>query len=105
MAVMKSTLGRSKRNAIDLAVIHVEPDWRATSRDCLPETIQAGIQALAGIELSVRNESAGVIQDGMQNRLHLAATGSPDIGAIEHVRLPDLIAVLSFELFAWLGSK
>lgn len=57
---------RQLRAAVDLAVIHIEPPRYATSCDRLAEAIQTGIQTLAGIELGVRNEPAGVIQDGMQ---------------------------------------
>ena len=34
----------------------------------------------------------------MQQGLHLAAASTLDVRTIEHVRLPDLIAVLGFEL-------
>ena len=44
-------------------------------------------------------------QDGMQQSLHLAAAGTLDIGAIEHVRLPDLIGVFGFELLVRRGSE
>ena len=71
----------------------------------MTQTIQAGIQALAVVELGVRDEPAGVIQDGMQHGLHLAAARAPHIRTIEHVRLPDLVAVLGFELLAGLGSE
>jgi hypothetical protein len=34
----------------------------------------------------------------MQQRLHFAAAGTLHIRTIEHVRLPDLVAVFGFEL-------
>ena len=89
---------RQLRAAIDLGVVHVEPHRHAAGGDGLAQTIQAGIQSLAGIELGVRDEAAGIIQDGMQEGLHLAAAGALDVGAEEHVRLPDLVAVFGFEL-------
>jgi hypothetical protein len=41
----------------------------------------------------------------MQECLHLAAAGALDIGTIEHIRLPDLIAVFGFVLLARRGSE
>ena len=41
----------------------------------------------------------------MQQSLHLAAAGALDIGAVEHVRLPDLVAVFGFELLVCRWSK
>ncbi len=84
--------------AIDLGVIHVEPHGHAAGGDGLAQTIQAGIQSLVGIELGVRDEAAGVVEDGVQEDLHLAAAGALDIGTEEHVGLPDLVAELGFEL-------
>src|SRR5215470_1549693 len=64
---------RQLRATIDLGVIHVKPDGDATSSGGLAEAVQAGIQALACVKLRVRDESAGVIQNGMQQRLYFAA--------------------------------
>ena len=91
--------------AIDLGVVHVEADGHAAGGDGLAQAIQAGIQALAGIELGVRDEPAGVIERGVQEGLHLAAAGPLDVGAEEHVGLPDLIAVFGFELLVRRGSE
>src|SRR5215510_9310829 len=91
--------------AIDLGIVHVEPDGGAPSLDRLAQAVQAGIQALAGVELSMRDEPAGIVEDGMQQGLHLAAARALDIGAIEHVRLPDLVTVFGFELLVCLGSE
>ena len=90
---------RQLRAAIDLGVIHVEADGQATGGDGLAQAVQAGIQALAGIELGVRDEPAGIVESGVQEGLYLAAAGALDLGAEEHVGLPDLIAVFGFELF------
>ena len=89
---------RQLRAAIDLGVIHVETHGQAAGGDGLAQAVQAGIQALAGIELGVRDEPAGIVEGGMQEGLHLAAAGALDVGAIEHVGLPDLVAVFGFEL-------
>ena len=51
--------------AIDLGVVDVEPDGHATGGDGLAQTIEAGIESLAGIELGMRDEPAGVIQSGV----------------------------------------
>ncbi len=93
------------RAAIDLGVIHIQPHRDTAGRDGLAQAVQANVQALAGIELGVRDEPAGVIEDGLQQSLHLAAAGALDIGAIEHVRLPDLIGVFGFELLVGRGSE
>ena len=98
---MRASCGR----AIDLGVVHVEPDGQAAGGDGLAQAIQAGIQSLAGIELGVRDEPAGIVEDGVQKGLHLAAAGALDVGAEEHVGLPDLIAVFGFELLVRRGSE
>ena len=90
---------------IDLGVIHIQPHRDTPSGDGLAQAVQADVQTLAGIELGVRDEPAGVIEDGMQEGLHLAAAGTLHIGTIEHVRLPDLIAVCGFELLVRRGSQ
>ena len=84
--------------AIDLGVVDVEPDRHAAGGDGLAQTIERGIESLAGIKLGVRDEAAGVIESGVQEGLHLAAARALDVGAEEHVGLPDLVAVFGFEL-------
>jgi hypothetical protein len=64
----------------------------------LAQAVQAGIQTLAAVELGMRDEAASIIEDGMQQGLHLAAARTLDVRTIEHVRLPDQIAVFGFEL-------
>ena len=91
--------------AIDLGVVDVEPHGHAAGGDGLAQTIEAGIESLAGIELGMRDEAAGVIQGGVQKGLHLAAAGALDVGAEQHVGLPDLIAGLGFELLVRGGAR
>jgi hypothetical protein len=50
-------------------------EGHATSSDGLTQVVQASVQPLARIKLSVRNQPARTIQDGMQQRLHFAAAG------------------------------
>src|SRR4029077_15883762 len=45
-------------------------------------------------------EAAGIIEDGVQEGLHLSAAGTWHIGPAEHVGLPDLIAASAFKLLA-----
>src|SRR6202035_3491271 len=71
---------------------------QAAGGDGLAQTVQAGIQALAGVELGVRDEPTGIVESGVQVGLYLAAAGALDVGAEEHVGLPDLVAVFGFEL-------
>src|SRR5258708_708907 len=54
---------------------------------------------LVGIKLGVRDEAAGIVERGLQKDLLLAAAGTHDPGAEEHIGLPDLIGELSFVLF------
>ena len=89
---------RQLRRAIDLGVVDVEPDGDAAGGDGLAQTIEAGVESLAGIELGMRDEAAGVVEGGVQKGLHLAAAGALDVGAEQHVGLPDLIAEFGFEL-------
>ena len=53
------------RAAVDLGVIHIQPDRDTAGRDGLAQAVQANVQTFAGIELGVRDEPAGVIEDGM----------------------------------------
>jgi len=65
----------------------------------LAQAVEKGVQPLVGIELSVRDEAAGIVERGLQEDLLLAAAGARDPGAEEHVGLPDLIGELGFVLF------
>src|SRR5207237_2608459 len=60
--------------------------------------VQQRLQPLVGIELGVGDEAAGVVQDGAKEGLPFRAAGTLEVGAIEQVRLPDLITELRFEL-------
>ena len=91
--------------AIHFGVIDIEANGEAAGGDGLTETVQEGVQSLVGVELGVRDEAAGVIQDGVQEGLPLTAPGALDVRAVEHVRLPDLIRVLSFEFFVCRGRE
>jgi hypothetical protein len=93
------------RRAVHLGGIDVESGGNAARGHGLAQAIEAGIQALAGIELRVRNETAGVVQRGVQKDLHASAAGALDPRAEEHVGLPDLIGKFGFELFARLGCE
>jgi hypothetical protein len=86
------------RRAIHPRVINVEPGWHTTACDGLTQTIEHGIESLAGIELGVRDKAAGVVERGVEKNLHAATTRPLDPGTEQHVGLPDLIAELSFEL-------
>jgi len=86
------------RGAVDLGVVHVESGGDAAGRDGLAETVQKSIQSLVGIELSVGDQTAGIVESGLEEDLLLAPTGPSDPGAEEHVGLPDLIGKLRFVL-------
>lgn len=62
------------------------------------QAVEQRLQPLVGIELRVGDEPAGVVQDGAEEDLTLPAAGTLDVGAVEQVRLPDLITELRFEL-------
>ena len=90
---------------IDLGVVDVEAAGQAAGCDRLAEAIQGGIQSLVWIELGVGDKTAGIIEDGMKENLHLAAAGALDVRAEQHVGLPDRIAVLGFKFFVRRGSE
>jgi hypothetical protein len=96
---------RQLRAAVDLSVIHIQPHRDTARGDGLAQAVQANVQTFAGIELGVRDEPTGVIEDGMQQGLHLAAARALNIRTIEHVRLPDLVGEFGFELLACRRSE
>jgi len=53
----------------------------------------------------VWDETAGIVERGVEKDLHAAAAGAFDPGAEEHVGLPDLIGEFGFELFVRLGRE
>src|SRR5689334_18576178 len=87
------------RRAVDLGVVHVEAGGNAASGDGLAQTVQEGVESLVGVELSVRDETAGVVERRLKEDLLLAAARPLDPGAEEHIALPDLIGELGFVLF------
>ena len=91
---------RKLRAAIDLGIVNIETNGYAASCDCLPQAIEESIQSLLGIKLSMGDQPARVVQDGIQEGLHPSAAGALDVGPEQHVRLPNLIAKLRFELLA-----
>ena len=68
-----------------------ETDWR--------RQFEKRIQSLIRIELGVRDQTAGVVERGLQIHLHLAARGALHPGTEQHIRLPGLIGELGFVLF------
>jgi hypothetical protein len=71
----------------------------------LAQAIQESVQSLIGVELGVGDEPAGIVENGMQKGLSFAAVGAQDVGAREHIRLPDLVAEFGFELLVRRGSQ
>src|SRR5260370_1330595 len=63
---------------LDLGVVHVEAGGYATGRDGLAQAVQKGVQPLVGIELSVRDEAAGVVERGLEEDLLLASPRALD---------------------------
>ena len=64
------------RGAVDFGVVHVEAGGNAAGGDGLAQAVEKGVQSLVGIELGVRDESAGVVECGLEKDLLLAATGA-----------------------------
>ena len=89
---------RQLRRAINLSIVHVQAKGYSAGGDGVAQTVERGIQSLAGIKLGMGNESAGVIESGVQKDLHAAAIQPPDPGAKQHVCLPDLIAEFGLKL-------
>src|SRR5689334_18294141 len=84
----------------NLAVVDVEADRDAAGSYGLAQAIEQAIQTLTQVELGVGNEAAGIVDHRVQEALAFAALGILNIGAVEHVGLPDLIGVLRFKLLA-----
>ena len=61
---------RQLRGAIDLRVVDVETNGHAASGDGVAQTIERSIEPLAGIKLGMRDQSAGVIERGVEKDLH-----------------------------------
>jgi len=95
---------RQLRRAVDLGVIHIEASGQTTGGDGLTQAVEEAIETLIGIELGVRDQAAGIVERGLQEHLHLAATGALYPRAEEHVGLPDLVGMLGFILFVPVGG-
>jgi hypothetical protein len=96
---------RQLRRAIDLGIVDVETGGHAAGGDGVAQTVERGIESLAGIKLGMGNEAAGVIDGGVKKDLQAAATGAPNPGAKQHVGLPDFIAELGFKLLVRRGAS
>jgi hypothetical protein len=55
------------RRAINLGIVNVETNGVA-------QTVERGIESLAGIKLRMGNEPTGVVESGVKKDLHAAAT-------------------------------
>src|SRR4051812_4872925 len=86
------------RRAVHLRVIDVKANRDASCGQGLAQTIERGVESLAGIELGVRDEAARVIERGVEKHLSPAAACALNPGTEEHVGLPDLITEFGFEL-------
>ena len=91
--------------AIDLRIIDVQANGYTTAGHGVAQTIQRGIESLAGIKLRMRDEAAGVIERGVEENLHASAIGAPNPGAEQHIGLPDQVAELGFKLLVGLGRQ
>src|SRR5260370_34673023 len=84
---------RQLRRAINLSIVHVETNGYSAGRDGVAQTVERGIESLAGIKLGMGNESAGVIERGVQKDLQAAAiVHPPRQGAQQHGGMPNLVA-------------
>src|SRR5260370_26998826 len=90
---------RQLRRAINLSIVHIETNGYSPGRDGVAQTVERGIESLAGIKLGMGNESAGVIESGVDKERHGAALVSPpDPGAKQHAGLADLIASVAHKV-------
>src|SRR5580700_2931284 len=89
---------RQLGTAENLGIVHVQAGANPTCSHGLPQAIQKRIEPLVRGKLSVREETAGIIENGIQKDLHAPATRALDVGPEQHVGLPDLITPLCFEL-------
>src|SRR5712691_2755983 len=96
---------RQLRRAIDLRIVDIETNGDTAGGDGVAQTIERGIESLAGIKLRMRDKAAGVIERGVEKGLHLAATRAPDPRAEQHIGLPDLVAEFGFKLLVCLGRE
>ena len=90
---------RQLRRAVDFGVVHIETRGHAARGDGLAKAVEEAIQALVGIELGMQDETAGIVERGLEEYLLFAAAGPFHPRAEQHVGLPDLIGALSLVLF------
>ena len=57
----------------------------------MAQAVEEAIQALIGIELGMRDQTAGVVERGLEKHLPLAAAAALHPRAEQHIGLPDLI--------------
>src|SRR5438270_678908 len=86
-----------------LRVVHIKAHGDATRGNRLSQAIEESMQSLFSIKLSMGDQPAGVVQDGIQEGLHPSATGALNVRPEQKVGLPDLVTKLRFELLA--GSR
>jgi len=91
--------------AIHLGIVNVEPDGNTASSNGLAEAVEQGIESLAGIELGMGNQPAGIIQYGIEEALKPSPFGSVDVGPEHHIGLPDLVGKLGLELLVSGGFR
>ncbi len=72
-------------------------DEQPVGHSALPQAIRKASAAVS-IKLGVRDQTAGVVENGIQEGLHAPATRTLDVRPVQHVRLPYLIASFGFEL-------
>src|ERR1700685_1808708 len=89
---------RQLGTAVNLGIVHVQAGANPTCSHGLPQAIQKRIEPLVRVKLSMRDETAGIIENGIQKDLHAPAARALDVGPEQHVGLPDLITPLGFEL-------
>src|SRR5688500_9788732 len=83
---------------IDLSVSDMAADRNAAGGNGLAQAMEQTFQSLFGIELGMRDQTAGIVENAAEKTLALAAANPLNVGAEHDIRLPDLIGVFRFEL-------
>jgi hypothetical protein len=97
---------RQLLTAIDLGIVHIQAGGHAACGHGLAQAIEERIQSLVRVKLGMRNQAAGVVQNGVQEDLHASPTGALNVRAEQHIGLPDLVATFRFELLVrWRGQQ
>ena len=89
---------RQLRRAVDFGVVHIETHGQAARGDGLAKAVEETIQTLVGIELGMRDETAGIVERGLEEYLLFAAAGPFHPGSEQHIGLPNPIGALGFIL-------